>query len=230
MNFTTGEISNLNNQVELTSSSEKLSFSSVNCSKPTAVKGGSYNGGLTGAAKEQSNTATSFTATVSANSNINKSSFSVTITPKNYHGDGTAVTATYDSPIPVNTCGANSSATVEDCKAENWRVKNASITANSVDYTSSTVKFNSQDDLAADELQLIPGTGIKYPADAAGDADGTIRYFTRRFVKSGSLTGRRRTYISSFISTVSICSNSTSFPSSSVKITMFSFSAILYSS
>lgn len=194
MNFTTGEISNLNNQVELTSSSEKLSFSSSNCSKPTAVKGGSYNDGLTGAAKEQSNTATSFAADVSANSGIQASSFSVTITPNNYHGNGTGVTATYNSPTPVNTCGSDSSATVEGCKAENWRVKNASITANNVDYTDSDIKFNSQNALASDELQLIPGTGIKYPTNATSDATGTIRYFTRRFVKSGSLTGSTITF------------------------------------
>lgn len=194
MNFTTGEISNLNNQVELPSTSEKLSFSSVNCSTPTAISGASYTGGLSGATNAQLNTADSLSAIVTANPGIHESSFSVTITPKNYFGNGADVTATYDSPIPVNRYGSNSDATVEGCNAENWRVKNALITSNSIIHTSNTVKFNSQDALAADELQLIPGTGIKYPESATNDAAGTVRYFTRRFVKAGSLTGSTLTF------------------------------------
>ena len=39
--------------------------------------------------------------------------------------------------------------------------------------------------MASDELQLIPGVGIQYPADGGSET----RYFARKFVKDGSLTG-----------------------------------------
>ena len=186
--FETGTISNLNNQLEVNTSTNKLIFSSTNCAAPTAINGGNYNSGLTGTSSSQDNTATKFAATgLTANSNINTSSISVSITPVNFYTTGTTKTANLTTDKVVNTYTGNSTDTIEYCKAENYRVANTSVINNSTTWT--TIKFNSQSALASDELQLIPGVGIKYPSGQTG-----TRYFTRKFIKAGSLTGSTITF------------------------------------
>lgn len=189
--LSTGDITNLNNQLE--TSGNKLTFTGSNVSAPSNVAGHSYAAPLVDATSGYNNVCTYSKNNIDIASSKNASSASVTITPHNFFGDGSAVTAT-TSNVLINTYGTSSTALVENCQEESYR-KSSSNTAQA---------FTSSAALAADELLVIPGTGIQYPAatdwtayapngdNAAADLSerGTeTRYFTRYFTKSGSLTG-----------------------------------------
>lgn len=194
--YAASNITNLNNQLTV-GSGNKVTFTALNCS---ALSNLAYNDftapSAVGIGNAQSNTITTLSGNVTLNANLNTTTAKIGATPKNYFGIGTAVSGTL-SNVLINTYNTN---TETDAKE--------TFVNESKRYVSSTnsAGFNSNTSLSGvgnytDELQVIPGVGLKYPQTnystytaPAGNPDystasGT-RWFTRKFIAgSGTVFG-----------------------------------------
>ena len=184
--FKAQNISNLNNQIQVGSSVKKLDFSASNMETPVDIYGSVYskkeNGVelLKNATSAQDNVCEYLQSDLEVVEKTNSSDISVTLKAVNAFGS-VSKTASLTLDKPINSYGQASTDTEEKCKSENKRYINSSISKIETEPS----LFVSNATLATDELQLIPGVGIQYPANGGTET----RYFARKFVKDGSLTG-----------------------------------------
>lgn len=181
---TTGNIANLNNQAGVTN---RLSSTSTQLNAPTNIQ----STGLTGFTNAFDNVATYTKADIAlkANQNIQGTNVGITFTASNAFANSTGVTGN-TSGININTYAeTNSSDSVESFLVENKRLDNSLAT------------WVSTNLLGDEDLQVIPGVGLKYPtvdysaiAYPTGNPDysgktGT-RYFVRKYISgTGTKTG-----------------------------------------
>ena len=195
--LTTGNLSNLNNQLLV--SSNKVTFgSATGITAPTAVSATTFDGVMVGAANAYDNVSTYSNSNVAIAGNQNRTSVSINVTPVNYFATGTAKTATL-SNILINTFATTASTdTTESFLNEGKRLITDSMPAEA--------NFESNNTLVGtNELQVVPGVGLQYPktnystyTTPAGNPNYSgmsgSKYFTRKFVKAGSLPGATLTF------------------------------------
>lgn len=186
--YTTGDITNLNNQAAVTN---KLTVSSSNINVDGTVQAGA----LTGYNTAWDNTST-YTATKSLKGSLSTTSVTVGITPSNAFTPGTQVSKTL-SGLNINTYAVTASTdSVESFLSENKRLKSDLTSA--WDSTATLV--------GGTDLQVIPGEGLVYPttdysaiATPAGNPNYSgmsgAKYFYRKFIAgSGTVFGGTITF------------------------------------
>ena len=198
--LTTGNLTNLNNQLII--SGNKVTFSSAtNITAPSAVGGTTFDGVMVGATNAYDNVSTYSNSGIAIAGNKNVTSASIIVTPVNYFGTGSGATATLSS-ILINTFATTASTdTTESFLNEGKRLITDSMPAET--------NFNSNNTLVGtNELQVVPGVGLQYPktnysayTTPAGNPNYSgmtgSKYFTRKFVKAGSLPGATLNFTSS---------------------------------
>ena len=177
----TGDIANLNNQAGVTN---KLTSSSTPLNAPTGIQSSALTGYTN--AYDNVSTYTKADITLKTNQNIQGGNVGITFTASNAFGNSTGVTGN-TSGININSYAeTNSTDNVESFLVENKRLDN------------SLADWVSTNTLGDNDLQVIPGVGLKYPTIdysaityPAGNPDYSgktgSRYFVRKFI-SGTRT------------------------------------------